>query len=145
MIQEIPNAIIEILKQLAYAWEWKLFFSCVLGTFAFLFGMEVMLPVTALLMLVFFDFIAGSLVAYHEKVYCSKKAMKTAYKILMYGLLISGAHMTDIAMNTHTTFEWAMVGFLAANEMISLMRNANKLGYQTPKRLADTLTQVIKK
>lgn len=145
MIHDFTQYLGGILSQLAYLWEWKAIFATILAVISFLFGVDLVVPIGAVLVLVFFDFILGSIVAYTNKVYCSKKAMKTAYKILMYGLLISSAHLTDLAMQTGTIFEIAMVGFLGANEMISIMRNANLLGYQTPKKLVDTLTGMIKK
>lgn len=144
-IDDFAQAVIGIFSQLGYLWEWKAIFATGLALVSFLFGVDLVVPITAVLMLVIFDFIVGVIVAYTEGTYCSKKSMKTAYKILMYGLLISASHLTDLAMQTGTVFEIAMVGFLGANEMISIMRNANKLGYQTPKRFVDTLTQMIKK
>lgn len=145
MIHDFLQTVESVLSQLTYLWKWKAFFAGVLSTTSFFFGVDLVVPIGAVLGLVMFDFIVGSIVAYTEKTYCSKKAMKTAYKILMYGLLVSSAHFTDIAMQTGTVFEIAMVGFLGANEMISIMRNANKLGYQTPKRFVDLLTSMVKK
>jgi|JI8StandDraft_1071087.scaffolds.fasta_scaffold00207_36 toxin secretion/phage lysis holin len=135
----------EVIGQLVYAWEWKAFFAGTITVVSFLFGVDLIMPITALLVLIFLDFVLGSIVAYKENKYCSKKAMKTAYKILIYGGLIVAAHMYDISVHFGNVFEMGMVAFLSSNEFISIMRNANKLGYQTPKKLVDMATEVLQR
>lgn len=140
----LAASLAEIFDQLVFAWEWKSFLGLLVGIVSFLFGVDLFIPITAMCVLIILDFILGSIVAYSHGTYSSGKAMKTAYKILIYGALIVAAHMYDVIVNFDNVFGITMIGFLASNEFISIMRNANRLGYQTPKKLVDTISETVR-
>lgn len=99
----------------------------------------------ALLTLITFDFIIG--VASAKKSGCpitGRKMSKTPLKIGVYGVLVSSAHLTNLAIDV--PIEWfsiqtAMIGFLAATELVSILENSGKLGFAVPQRLLNQLNQ----
>lgn len=99
----------------------------------------------ALLVLITFDFVLG--VASAKKSGCpitGRKMSKTPLKIGVYGVLVSSAHLTNLAIDI--PIDWfsvqtAMLGFLAATELVSILENAGRLGFAVPKKLLNQLNE----
>lgn len=75
----------------------------------------------------------------------SRKALKTATKIVVYGLMVSGAHLTENAIPGTTFIDNAAISFLAVTELISILENIGKAGYAIPKKLLCKLHNIRKK
>lgn len=118
----------------------KFFSSFLLPTFSFLFGMGNQNIVYGLLALIVFDFITGVCAAKHiGHPIQSRNAVKSAYKVAVYGLLISAGHITEVILPGMTYIEQAVTSFLAVTELISIIENAGKLGFAVPQRLLNQL------
>lgn len=110
----------------------------------FLFGMNNAIVLQALVVLVIIDFITGVLGAYLEKeVVTSRKAVKSAYKLVVYALLVAGAHVASIIIPVHLFLDEIVTSFLALTELISIIENTGKMGYAIPKKLLNKL-QVLR-
>lgn len=114
--------------------------SVVVPALGFLFGMENTLILQSLLVLVVFDFITGIIAARQSgEQIKSKSAVRSAFKVAVYGLLVSAAHLTEAITPIATFIEEAVITFLALTEMISIIENVGKMGYAIPKRLLKKL------
>lgn len=118
----------------------KIFPSIILPTFGFFFGLgseKIMLALTCLIIM---DFITGLLAAKKTgEPIQSRNAVKSAYKLAVYGLLVSAGHLTESIVPGTTYIEEAVMTFLALTELISLIENVGKMGYAIPQRLLNQL------
>lgn len=118
----------------------KLVPSYLLPVFGYLIGFENFFILKALVVIIIFDFITGIFAAYKtEEVIKSKKAIRSAYKLAVYGLLVSAGHLTDIIVFNTNFIETAMSTFLVLTELISIIENADKMGYAVPQKLLNQL------
>lgn len=114
--------------------------SFVLPGFGFFFGFgseKIMLALTCLIIM---DFVTGILSA--KKIgepIQSRNAVKSAYKLAVYGLLVSAGHLTEVIVPGTTYIEEAVMTFLALTELISLIENVGKMGYAVPQKLLNQL------
>ncbi|MCK5018420.1 MAG: phage holin family protein [Candidatus Peribacteraceae bacterium] len=99
----------------------------------------------ALLVLIVFDFFSALLVSYKlgEAIH-SSKVFRTALKTTVYFVLISAGFLVEKAIPIGMIDD-IIIGFLAVTELISIMENAAKAGYSTPKGLLNTLRDYNKK
>jgi|SRR3972149_8504349 len=125
----------------------KAVISFFLPIFGFLFNVDNTKLMIALLLLVVMDFITGVISAYKNKeVITSQKCFHTPLKIFIYGILVSGGHLVEIATGiTFLSIDELIISYLALTEFISLLENADKMGYQTPKTLLNKLRDIKKK
>ncbi len=118
----------------------KLWPAVILPLFGVLFGYETESILKALLLLVVFDFITGIISAHSSgEQIRSRSAVRSAYKIAIYGLLISAGHLTEEVTPGTTFIEEAVTTFLAATELISILENVGKMGYAIPRKLLNQL------
>lgn len=106
----------------------------------FLFGYENDKVLLALFLLVAFDFITGIVAAHMagERIR-SRIAVRSAFKVAIYGLLVSSGHLTEQITPGTTFIEEAITTFLALTELISILENAGKMGYAVPQKLLNQL------
>ncbi len=118
----------------------KFFPSFALPIFGMFFGFDNPMILKALLILVTFDFITGIFSAHvaGEQIK-SKSAVRSAFKIAVYGLLISAGHLTEIITPGTTFIEEAVTTFLALTEFISIIENIGKMGFAVPRKLLNQL------
>lgn len=124
-------------------WEFamtKILFSLVSSLGVFAFGIEHAVIVKSLILLVVIDFVTGvwSARVTGEHI-SSRRAVKSAYKLVMYGLLIAGAHLTEVILPGKTYLEDIVTGFLAVTELISILENSGRMGYAIPQKLLKKL------
>ena len=114
-----------------------------LATFSFLFSVEIYQLLLGLVVLTTFDMITGILAAKKtKKEIKSAKVARTAFKMAIYGLLISAGHLTDTIVGIPPEWiniEKSMLGFLAATELISILENAGRMGFGVPRRILNQL------
>jgi len=140
MIREVYISIKSIFEGLLDTFTVKLVPAVLIPTGGFLFGFENLLSLQALLVLVALDFITGlcSAKISREEIQ-SKKAVKSAFKVAIYGLLVSAAHLTETIAPGTTFMVETMATFLALTELISILENVGKMGFAIPKRLLNKL------
>lgn len=121
----------------------KIFISCLIAIFAFLFDINQWEILAGLLVLIMFDFITGIFAAKMSgEMIQSSKAVRSAFKMFVYCIIIASGHLVDKAVgitNWIFTAEYAIYVFLSATEAISIFENAGRMGFNTPKKLLNTL------
>lgn len=114
--------------------------SFALPIFGFMFGFGTEKIMLALLLLIVMDFITGVLAAKKSgEPIRSRNAVKSAYKVAVYGLLVSAGHLTESIVPGSTYIQEAVTAFLALTELISILENAGKMGFAVPQRLLNQL------
>lgn len=117
--------------------------AVVIPLFGFLFGMNNSQIVQAVIVLIVFDFFTGVFSAYHSgEVIKSKAAVRSAFKVAVYGLLISAGHLTDSISPFPSFIQDAVATFLALTELISIIENVGKMGFAIPKKLLHKLEKL---
>lgn len=114
--------------------------SFIIPAFGFLFGFESQSIMLGLFVLVVIDFITGIGSAKVSGIPIkSRNAVKSAYKVAIYGLLVSAGHITEQIVPLTTFIEEAVTTFLALTELISIIENAGKMGFAIPRKLLNQL------
>lgn len=100
----------------------------------------------AIAALIIFDFITAIFATIHnnEKI-TSAKASRTLVKLLVYGLMVSGATLTDrFIVGNIELFADLTMGFVAITEFISILENIHKLGFEVPSNVIKRLNELKK-
>lgn len=118
--------------------------AAVCSVFGFVFGDMDGLMI-ALVALIALDYISGVVAAAAEKKLSSEVGAKGIAKKVFMLLIVAAANVADINLigEGHTLKSVTAV-FYAANECISLIENAGRLGVPVPKKLVDVLEQLKK-
>ncbi len=118
--------------------------AAVCSVFGFVFGDMDGLMI-ALIALIVLDYISGVVAAAAEKKLSSEVGAKGIAKKVFMLLIVAAANVADINLigEGHTLKSVTAV-FYAANECISLIENAGRLGVPVPKKLLDVLEQLRK-
>lgn len=121
----------------------KVIVSFVVPLFAFMFGFENILILKCLMLLVVIDFVTGIISAYMSgDAITSRRAVKSAFKVAIYGVLISSAHLSEKIIPSGLFIETIVSSFLALTEFVSILENTGKMGYGIPKKLLNKLQQL---
>lgn len=119
--------------------------SFILSMLTYLIGDANHAAVQALFILLIFDFITALMAKFHigEQIE-SRKALKSATKVAVYGIFVSSAHLTEsilpgVTFPYNVTIDLVAISFLALTEMISIIENIGKMGYAIPKKLLNVL------
>lgn len=103
--------------------------------------------VEALGILVVFHFILGVINAARRNGWASinlTKANATPVKVVVYGILISSAFLTEKALGgVELYLDQMVVGFLAVAEFREIIRHAAELGYVLPKVFMDKIKSLL--
>lgn len=118
--------------------------AAVCSVFGFVFGDMDGLMI-ALIALIVLDYISGVVAAAAEKKLSSEVGAKGIAKKVFMLLIVAAANVADMNLigEGHTLKSVTAV-FYAANECISLIENAGRLGVPVPKKLLDVLEQLRK-
>ena len=117
--------------------------SGAIGTvIGFLFG-EITGLFIAIIALMALDYVTGILCGIASKALSSEVGFKGLVKKLMVLVIIAVGHLVDTyIIGTGSALMTAVILFFAANEGISIIENAAKLGMPVPKKLRDILEQL---
>ena len=108
----------------------------------FLFG-EITGLFIAIIALMALDYVTGILCGIAAKALSSEVGFKGLVKKLMVLVIIAVGHLVDTyIIGTGSALMTAVILFFAANEGISIIENAAKLGMPVPKKLRDILEQL---
>ena len=92
-----------------------------------------------LFILVVIDFVTGFLCGVKMRCVSSRKASRTAIKLLVYILLVISAHQLTRYAGYLIWLEEFLVIYLAITEMLSIIENAHKLGVPVPEWVVEKL------
>lgn len=96
-----------------------------------------------LITLVFIDFFSGMLASGVEGKLKSDVGFKGIARKVMLFLIVVCANMMDQSLNTGDTFRNATIFFYIANELLSILENAGRIGIPIPEKLKQTI-EVLK-
>ncbi len=123
----------------------KSILAAVCTMFGFIFGdfNGLMIALVALIVL---DYISGVIAAAVEKKLSSEAGAKGIAKKIFMLLIVAVANIVDInVIGEGHVLKSVTVVFYIANECISLIENAGRLGVPVPKKLLDVLEQLKNK
>lgn len=126
----------------------KLFIDGCIATcaslFAFLYG-DITPLFWAVITFMVLDYITGVIVAIVRKELSSEIGFKGLAKKFLILIFIALAHILDVnVLNTFPVLQSAVMMFFIANEGISLVENAAKLGLPIPSKFLEVLKQLKK-
>ena len=110
-----------------------------LATFAF--G-EPDLWLKLLLLMMIADYISGITAAVVSHTLDSRVGAIGILKKVMYFFVVMVAHVIDLVTNAGGVLRNLTIGFLIANEGISILENTSRCGVPWPKKLKDVLEQL---
>ena len=99
----------------------------------------------ALLAMIGLDYITGVIAAILRKELSSEVGFKGILKKTLFLIVVAVAHIIDGTVGLNGTLETAVIGFLLANEGISILENCGRAGLPIPQKLIDILEQLKKK
>lgn len=112
------------------------FYSTTKQIFTFLFGTENRNILYALIALVVFDYITGVCLAIHNQKLSSSIGAKGISKKVMIFILISMSCIADnYFLQSGNKLEAVTILFYCANEAISIIENAAKIGIPVPEKI----------
>ena len=142
----------------------KIIIATILSVCFFLFGHLWIEAIIGVLMLMVFDTILGVGAAYHEGcktlpdeyknslivvkfIYLvhrgdisSRKFSRAVVKGVVYFMAISAGYFADLTVPLDV-IQGTMIAFVGVTEFISILENIGKMGFQTPKKLLNSLKQ----
>ena len=123
----------------------KSIIAAVCAMFGFVFG-DLNGLMIALVALIILDYISGVIAAVVEKKLSSEVGAKGIAKKIFMLLIVAVANIVDInVIGEGHVLKSVTVVFYIANECISLIENAGRLGVPVPKKLLDVLEQLKNK
>lgn len=105
----------------------------------FLGGFDTMM--TTLLVFMGIDYISGVAVAIKNKKLCSKIGFNGILRKLVILLLVGACNLLGIAIGIEE-LRYIAIAFYLANEGLSIIENASKLGIPIPEKLKEILSQL---
>jgi toxin secretion/phage lysis holin len=102
----------------------------------------------ALIAFIAFDYISGLIVAIVKKELSSAVGFKGILKKVLILIIVGVGNILDVYvfnLGDKSVCRSAVIGFFLANEGISILENAGKLGIPLPKKLLDVLKQLKNK
>lgn len=88
-----------------------------------------------LLALVIIDYISGMMASFVEGKLKSAIGFKRIPKKIMIFALVAVAHLVDRAIGTNDLFRDATIFFYLANELLSIIENAGRIGLPVPEQI----------
>jgi len=143
--QHLMSLTQEIVASICFSCLSKIPAAIFIGGFAWFFGVENTQVIWALISIMVIDFLTGVSAARKcGEAIESRKAIKTVLKFVFYGLFISAAYLTEQTIPGETFLDNATISFLAITELISIMENIGKMGYQMPLKMLNKLRELRK-
>lgn len=111
--------------------------------YAFLLDVTQYNSYVALLVLILLDFITGVYAAKKSgEAIRSGKVRHSAIKVMAYFAVISGAHVAENGIPAAIAFiDETVLAFFLITELISLIENVGRMGYETPKKILNQLKE----
>lgn len=142
IIKEVLGILSDLFLGMIHYVYLKIIPTVIIPLFAFGFGLDNGRVLSALIALVLFDFLTGIISAYKNGDHIeSRKILRTAIKLCLYGVLVSGAHITEVIVPSVGYIEMLITTFLALTEFISILENVGKAGFAIPQKLLNKLQE----
>ena len=101
---------------------------------------------SALFMLILFDFITGIWSSQQSgKAIKSSKIFRTAWKFVLYFMAVSAGYFAELVIGVDLFIAKTIMIFLALTELISIFENIEVGGYPMPTYLVSKLKELVKK
>lgn len=98
----------------------------------------------AIFMLILFDFITGIWAAkITGESIKSSKIFRTAWKFVLYFMVVSAGYFAELVIGMELYIAKTIMIFLALTELISILENAEKGGYNMPTQLYNKLKELV--
>ena len=110
------------------------------GVVSLLYG-DVTVIMKILLCMIVIDFVSGVMKAIVEKKLNSEVCSKGIVKKIFILLLVAVGHMVDLAVNSNIVMT-AVCFFYIANEGMSIVENAGRMGLPVPEKIKEVLEQL---
>jgi toxin secretion/phage lysis holin len=107
----------------------------------YLWGWSPLLPI--LLIFVVLDYISGMMAAFTEGKLNSSIGFRSIPKKIMIFVIVSIAHLIDTSFGDSHMFRDAAIFFYLANELLSIIENAGRIGLPIPNQLTKAI-EVLK-
>ena len=121
----------------------KIMFAGLITAGNYLIGADNQATMGMLVVLIAFDLISAVMAAHKTGLAIeSRKMLKTTVKLIVYALMVSGAHLTESIVPGITFLDTAAISFLAITELISIIENVGKMGYAIPNKLLNKLSEI---
>lgn len=138
MVEQYTNIISKLLSDYP---AFKVGMSVGLGAASFLFGGVYVDAMVAVSMLMLFDTITGMWASRMEGLaWTSPRFAKKIRQMILYSISISAAHFLDQTVPGEW-MQFSAIGFVAANEFISILENIGRMGFKTPKSILNSLKE----
>lgn len=98
--------------------------------------------IIGLVIMVIVDYGTGLMKAYINGTLCSKTGFKGILKKIMYFCIVAVATLVDNLLNCGGLLRTACIGFLIANEGISILENCSEAGLPVPQFLIKFLEKL---
>lgn len=149
MLTNYWNHVLAVFAAIGNYLNLKLWVTIPVVIYQFMFDVNHESSMLILAVLILLDTITG-VTAARDRGECieSKKFIKAAFKLGIYGLLVSASFLTDSLVGLTGAFfeiDKFMLGFLAATELISIIENTGRMGYAIPKGILDFLQKYTQK
>ncbi|AXM88453.1 holin [Anoxybacillus ayderensis G10] len=92
-----------------------------------------------LLSLVGIDYLTGFLASAAEGKLSSRVGFRGIPKKIMIFVMVAVGHLVDTTIGTNHMFRDAAIFFYCANELVSIIENAGRMGLPVPERLRQTI------
>jgi phage-related holin len=120
----------------------KLFAGAGVTLYTLFFGAIPYNVASAVVILVIIDMVTGLMASKQSGVVItSRRALATAGKLAVYGLLISSGHLTEVVIGYDMKIDDTIMIILAVTELISILENGAVLGYSVPQKLLNRLKE----
>lgn len=96
----------------------------------------------SLIAIVAIDYISGVVAAFINHEVNSKKGSAGIFKKVLFFCVVAVSNIIDEATGAGGVLRSLTIGFLLANESISILENCGRCGIPLPKRLLETLEQL---
>lgn len=95
-----------------------------------------------LLVIIIMDYISGIVAAIINREVSSRRGFIGILKKMLIFCIVAVAHIVDSATGAGGVLRALTIGFLMANEGISVLENCGRCGIPLPKRLLEVLEQI---
>ncbi|MED4971364.1 phage holin family protein [Parageobacillus toebii] len=85
------------------------------------------------------DYVTGFLASAVEGKLSSRVGFRGIMKKLMIFVMVAVGHLVDIAIGTNHMFRDATIFFYCANELVSILENAGRIGVPVPEKLQSAI------
>lgn len=143
LISSVKTQAVEAFASAHSNFGWKVLLAGAVTVGDYLVGADNHSTMGMLAVLIGFDLCTAVMAAHKTGLVIeSRKMLKTTVKLLVYAMMVSGAHLTESIVPGATFLDTTAISFLAITELISILENIGKMGYAIPNKLLNKLSEI---